>query len=138
MLNDFKMNRSVLKKFLPDDRAIREFENMISTLRQLNTNELTSKVSTASVDTALEPESVSLLVDASSSDINITLPSPVQSYADGRSYVIGITKVDQTTNVINILPYGSEKVLGSDSETLEAYEEVLNLITDGTNWHLLN
>ena len=96
------------------------------------------KVQSVSTHTALTDESVSVFVDASGGAVNITLPNPGLCLNDGRSYRFGITKLDSTSNVVNILPYNTETIAGSASETVEAQEEVLNFITDGTNWHLVN
>lgn len=138
MSSSFKINRRDLSRFLPDDRTIREFEKMLESVSTLDDISYTAKVSKVTSNTALDQESISILADASGGAISITLPSPSQSYASGRSYQIGITKADLSTNIVTILPYASEKVVGSSSETLEEYGEVLNFITDGIDWHLLN
>ena len=77
-----------------------------------------------------------VLVDCTSGDVVVTLPDPSTMFLNGRSSKVAITKVDSTSNRAIILPYSTESVLGEDSIELIANNEVVNLITDGTNWYL--
>ena len=86
--------------------------------------------------TPLTAKNQSVFANASAGAINITMPSPAACFADNRSYRIGITKIDSTANAVNILPNGAELIAGSVSEFLDLQSEVLNFITDGTNWYL--
>jgi len=88
--------------------------------------------------TALNAENQLILCDATSEEIDITLPDPSLSFADSRSFKIGITKVDTSVNAVNILPFASELIVGETSQYLVLDGEVLNFITDGTNWYLEN
>ena len=90
----------------------------------------------ATIDTQLSEASQAVLVDATSGALNITLPNPVNCFSNNRSYKIGITKIDITSNVVNILPFATELVVGEASQQLLTDGEVLNFITDGTNWYL--
>lgn len=87
-------------------------------------------------DAKLSAATQTVLVDATSGDINITLPSPSQCFNDNRSFSIAIHKIDTTANVVTILPNDSESVVGETSQTLELDGEIYNFITDGTNWYL--
>lgn len=81
-----------------------------------------------------------LLCDASAGNLNITLPNPSLYFNStlSTSKKIAITKIDISSNIINILPFGSELIVGESSQDLQLDGEVLNFITDGTNWYLQN
>ena len=79
-----------------------------------------------------------VIADATSGNIDITLPNPALAFSNNISRKIGITKKDTTSNIINILPFDNELIVGETSQSLEIDGEVLNFITDGTNWYLNN
>lgn len=93
-------------------------------------------VSTVVEDTLLSANSQTTLCDATSGEINITLPNPALCFSDNRSFRFAIHKIDISANVVNILPFGAELVVGEASQTLELDGEIYNFITDGTNWYL--
>ena len=93
---------------------------------------------TKTIDYAALTDSQIILVDATSGDLNITLPSPSSFFSGGKSKTIGINKIDTTSNTVNILPNTSELIVGETSQTLRRNSDVLNFITDGTNWYLNN
>lgn len=95
---------------------------------------MSTPVITINSDTALSAQTQNILVDASSGDVNVTLPNPIDFHSGGRSYKLSITRTDTTTNVCNILPYDSELILNDPTQTLLS-SEVLNLISDNTNWY---
>ena len=72
-----------------------------------------------------------VLCDASSGNITITLPDP--SLSKGASYNIG--KIDSSSNKITINPNNNELILGNSSFELIDSNEVIHLVTDGTNWY---
>jgi len=94
------------------------------------------EIISTSTSISLSAKNQTIIADATSGVINITLPNPALSHINNRSYKIGVTKSDVTTNRVNILPYGSELVVGEASQFLDVDGEVLNFITDGTNWYL--
>jgi len=98
----------------------------------------TTLIISVNINSALDPESQSVLVDATGGDRDITLPDPSLCLDNSRSYRIGITKIDTSANVVNILPFDSELVVGETSQDLLLDGEVLNFITNGTNWYLEN
>lgn len=172
-------NRDQLRKFLPDERSIREFEklftqnddlitlvesiisssglsengvyetptdsnylndtiSLLEAILALDNTAGTALVKKINSDTDLIPESVSIFADASYAPIYVRLPNPALCLNDGRSYKIGITKTDSTRSRVSILPFAYEYIAGSPTEFLDSQDEVLNFITDGTNWHLVN
>ena len=97
------------------------------------TNEL---IISTNIDLELTAKNQTVLVDATSGDINITLPKPTNCFIRGRSNKIAITKIDNSDNTVNIIPYDSELVLSENSQELLQRHEILNFITDSTNWYL--
>lgn len=81
----------------------------------------------------LENVSQTILCDATDGEINIKLPDPSRSYLNPRSIKIAISKIDISTNRVNILPFNGEKILNDTNQYLVA-SEVINLVTDGIDW----
>ena len=94
------------------------------------------EVISTSLSITLTAKNQTIIADATLGVINITLPSPTLSFINNRSYKIGVTKKDISTNKVNILPFGTELVVGETLQFLDVDGEVLNFITDGTNWYL--
>lgn len=84
---------------------------------------------------ALE-ENQLIITDATSGEIEINLPNPINCVIDQVSYKVGITKKDTSLNYVIILPFASELIVGEAVQQLRYEGEVLNFITDGTNWYL--
>ena len=108
-------------------------EKHISTIRA-GAND-TTEIITTTADLSLTPKSQTILANAIGGVINITLPEPSICINSQRSYKIAITKIDLSTNRVNILPFASELIVNDASQYL-VISEVINLITDGTNWYL--
>jgi hypothetical protein len=72
-----------------------------------------------------------ILVDASSGDIDITLPDPT-----GPKFPINVKKIDSSAYVINILPFGSEVIDGDVSVIVNGQWNSGRFITNGTDWFL--
>ncbi len=73
-----------------------------------------------------------LLVDASVGTVIVTMPDPVE--AIGKT--ISVCKVDNSANTVTISPNFIELIAGETSQTLLYDGEVLELVSDGTNWYL--
>ena len=99
-------------------------------------NNTRSRVISTSTSITLGEYNQSVLVDATSGTVNITMPNPANCFSDSSSYKFGITKIDATANAVNILPYAGETIAGSAGEFLDLQSEVLNFITNGVNWYL--
>lgn len=81
------------------------------------------------------PQSITFLCDCSLNDIVIQLPDPLLSVVDGYSYQIAVSRADLSTNSLTIIPFSTEKIIGQSSIDLKN-GEVLNFITNGTDWYL--
>lgn len=132
------IRRGIFAKFLPDNETIRIFERLFSATNELLSKIWRTDVSTPIVgDTELTAVSQTILVDCTSGDINITLPPPADMVnSSGYSNEIAITKIDTTSNRVAILPNINEEVVNNIYQDLIFSGEVINLVTDGTNWHL--
>lgn len=73
--------------------------------------------------------SAKLVVDASSSDVTVTLPSA--STADGP---VRVKKVDSTTHTVVVVTADGALVEGESSLTLAVQGDGEELWSDGTNW----
>lgn len=95
-----------------------------------------TKILNKSVSYQTLKENQLIIADATNGEINITLPKPSDSIINDVSYSIGITKSDSSNNKVIIKPFASELIVGETQQGLRYEGEVLNFITDGTNWHL--
>ena len=68
-------------------------------------------------------------------DSTIKLPDPVLCYNNDTSLRININRIDNTKFKLIILPFLDEMVLYENEFELYS-KEIINLITDGVNWHL--
>jgi len=94
------------------------------------------KIISITVDYSAQDENQLILADATSGEINVTLPNPSVFFANNVSKKIGITKIDTSPNFVNMLPFASETIVGETNQRLRYKGEVLNFITDGANWYL--
>lgn len=76
----------------------------------------------------------SVFADATSGAIIVTLPLAVKS----KGFIIGTTKIDTSSNTVTIQRSGTDLIAGDTSHDLVVDGEVLNFISDGTNWQLAN
>ena len=93
-------------------------------------------VTSTDISISLSSMAQIVLCDATTGDINITLPPPSECFTDNRSFRFAIHKVDTSSNEVIILPNASELVVGEESQSLLRDGEIYNFITDGTNWYL--
>ncbi len=99
---------------------------------------LGAKVRTVTTNYTVNTGDSVILGNATSGNITITLPIPSGSWDSGNSasIVYNISKIDASVNTVTIAPYASETIGGDASFDLEYQNEVLTLVTDGTNWFL--
>ena len=72
--------------------------------------------------------------DASSVGYTVTLPSLAEA---GDGFVVGIKKIDSSTNVVTIDGNGSELVDGQTSKILTAENESVILVRSGAGWRIM-
>lgn len=95
-------------------------------------NRQLAEMLSVTASTSLPSKSLIVLSNATSGNISVTLPNPLQTLKK----TITITKVDTTVNTVTILPFGIELVAGEASQVLLLNGESLTLISDGTNWEI--
>ena len=71
-----------------------------------------------------------VLVDASSGDVTITLPEP------SKATQVNIKKIDQSTNIVTVVPNGGN-IDGKASKEISTQYESYLFISDGTNWYII-
>jgi len=124
---------SSVSNYINEAISLYSADILLDTAIYTHTREL---VISTGADLELNAISQTVFVDAVSGDLYITLPSPSNCFDANRSLRIAIHKIDSSENIINIIPNGSELIVGESSQTLEYEGEILNFITDGKNWYL--
>ena len=100
-------------------------------LTAINNNSISRNLVTVTANYSMPVDISKVLVDATSNNITITLPDP--SLSKGASY--SISKIDNTSNKVTIVPHNTELILGATLFELLNSNDALRLITDGTNWY---
>lgn len=78
------------------------------------------------------------LFDCTAGDCTLTLPLASAAYSSGLSVWYGVTKSDSSTNKVIISASGSDTIIGQATVEITNQYEVVNIISDGTNWYLKN
>jgi hypothetical protein len=89
--------------------------------------------STKTADYSMLVDDDIVLADGTSASVDVTLPAPAS--CTNHTYTI---KAINITNAVRLLPNASEKIDGASTYTFRAAYEAITVITDGTNWFLLN
>lgn len=117
--------------------SITNIQELISAFLELKEQvEAGDIIISVSSDTVLANQTQIVLVDATSSDKLITLPQASEAYTNERSKAVAITKVDTTSNKVVIQTTDGALVVGETTQELLYDGEVLNFVTDGSNWYL--
>jgi len=114
----------------------------LSIIRQdidkLENGEHSIRVDSVSASQSIGIVSGLVLCDATLGDIVISMPNPSLAYSGGHSTYFSIAKKDSSSNIVTISPYLSESIAGDASFDLTMQNEVLSLVTDGTDWYLID
>jgi hypothetical protein len=87
-------------------------------------------VTTVSTNTTLNNTHFLVLVDASSANVTITLPSALSNA--GRMYVI--MKIDGSGNFVTISPFGGQTINGAPFIAFNTQWQKYTVMSDGFNW----
>lgn len=120
-------------------QGTRFLDNSISVKDALEILDLqigSQRIITVNTSTVLVPFNQTILCDCVSAELNITLPNPADTYLNNESKTFTLTKIDSTKNKVNILPFGSEKVVGEIQQDLKLEGETLTFVSNGTDWFL--
>lgn len=78
---------------------------------------------------------MSYLINASSSDVTVTLPSTEDKLIEFRVY--SFTKTDSSTNKITLDPFESEKINGELTLEFDVQYTAITISSDGSQWFIL-
>ncbi len=95
---------------------------------------LAKKITMIATDTTLGSNDHIVFVESSSGTVTVTLPSAVGLL--GREYYI--QKSDASSNFVNIVPQAGQLLGTTDNKNLNRNGEYFSVISDGTNWNILN
>jgi len=90
-------------------------------------------IKNVSVDYTIEGKDLGVLVDATSASVDVYLPPA--SFAEFR--VLFIKKVDDSINVVDVVPNGVEEIEGSSPISLSNQWDSLLIVSDGSSWFIL-
>ena len=93
-------------------------------------------VTTETASTTLDDTDAVVLVDASGAVADITITLPTASGITGREYVIKRIDADFDFNVV-VDGNGGETIDGDTTQTLYFEDELIRIVSDGTNWHII-
>ena len=79
-----------------------------------------------------------VLCDATAGNIIVTMPDLSIVYSSGYSRYFSISKIDSTSNTVTIVPHSTGTIVGEGYFTLVAQNEIISLVTNGTNWYLVD
>jgi hypothetical protein len=71
-----------------------------------------------------------VLADASGGAFTVTLPAP------STDAIVGCKKVDSSSNAVTVSQNGSETIDGATTQSLGTQYDVLEVISDGTDWFI--
>jgi hypothetical protein len=74
------------------------------------------------------------LADATSAPITVSLPDALPS----KGKTVNVSKVDTSTNIVTLDGNGVQTIAGDLTQDLLSDGEVINIISDGSNWQLVN
>lgn len=125
ILNDHEVRIDNIESILP---------GLVGDVQDLKDGEL---IVTITEDIILGSSTETILCDCSSNQIEVKLPDPSTAFSSSRrSKTISISKVDTTSNKVKIVPFNTETIVTEDNVYLLHQSEIINLITDGTDWYL--
>ncbi len=107
--------------------------NFISTTAGVLSFRYTEKTSAQTSAFTGTGDETTILCDATSAAFTVTLPAAA-SYT-GKHYYI--KKIDSSVNAVTVDGNASETIDGSVTTTINTRYECVKIVSDGTNWHLL-
>jgi hypothetical protein len=88
---------------------------------------------TAATDSLVTTDTT-LLCDCTSNDISLTIPTSSSDYSGNR---YEIKKIDSSANTVTITPT-SRTIDGAATATITTQYESITIVSDGTNWFIVN
>lgn len=78
-----------------------------------------------------------LLVDCTTGNITISLPTATSAYVNGKGRIYIIKRRDNSGNTITIDPNGTETIDGATTKTLTTQWEVIRIQSNSANWYII-
>lgn len=119
--------------YIDSTTSLSDADSTLDTALYDNVRELIVNTTTS---LTINEDSQTVICDATSAPLSITLPLASGFYNNNRSKRVAIAKSDTTSNAITIISTSPNLIIGETSQELNSQGDVINLITDGTNWHL--
>jgi hypothetical protein len=109
-----------------------------SDVDKLEKGEYTVRVTSMTSSGSISIVSGLVLCDATAGNIIVTMPDLATVYSSGYSRYFSISKIDDTSNTVTIIPHSTGTIVSEGSFTLVAQNEIISLVTNGTNWYLVD
>jgi hypothetical protein len=129
-----QLNSFVIKDTDNDYLNISSLSKLIELQQSLKLSKsLYESVVTISSDTLIGDDGCIYRCDSSSGQIQVVLPE--SSKSAGRN--IKLIKVDESSNRVNIVPFGEDTINGTGLIYMESKHDHLKLTCDGFNWYTI-
>ena len=110
-----------------------DFTGLTASIADLNSTTTTGTIVSGTYNVTLATRGKTLLANATSANVTINLPS-VSTV--GNTFKIWIKKIDNATNYVNIIPFGTDLIDFSSNATLWDYNDFIEVRSDGNRWYL--
>lgn len=112
----------------------RDWTGLTASIADLNSTTTSTITRTSDYTVVLENRNKTILVDANSGNITITLPAATTALNTFRIY---IKNISVNLNEVIIATAGSETIDSLSAYILHCYNDLVGLQCDGTNWHAI-
>ena len=93
----------------------------------------TGSIKTKTADFSLTPYDFTVLCDASSGTLTVTLP--YAAYVNG--HIFSIKKIDSSSNPVTITTINPDTIDGSQTTSIDIQWTSISIQSDGANWYIL-
>lgn len=93
----------------------------------------TGSIKTKTTDFSLTPYDFTVLCDASSGTLTVTLP--YAAYVNG--HIFSIKKIDSSSNPVTITTINPDTIDGSQTTSIDIQWTSISIQSDGANWYIL-
>jgi hypothetical protein len=111
-----------------------DLTGLTASIADLNsTTTVAQVVNTTPYSVLLADRGKTLMVNSTTADMIINLPSAITV---GNTFKIWIKKIDKSTHKVDIIPFGAQTIDGGTVKTLFDYNDFVEVRSDGSNWFL--
>jgi hypothetical protein len=112
-----------------------DWSGLTASIADLNSTTTTTIVKTSDYTTVLTERGKTILANATSAKVTITLLSAITAK---NGYRITIKKTDVTTNIVEVATTGAQTIDTNDKFELRDVNDYIEVISDGSNWKLVS